>query len=337
MSTAGDGDLEWLQVKLQTAIREEDYAAAASLRDQIAGLTGSTPLPMRAAPPMSPTKSSNPLARARLELPPKLPDVEAARATSVVRRAGFLSDAEMEAVHAAAAQVRAEKGSASDRKNCFERQVREGGRTVFVNERLWQLLPDIFERMVEAAREADRELWGGVLEGRRQIALRSAEYHTVLAEGGLPMPVHHDYGSLVTVDLMLSDTSEFEGGCFQTLETDGELLTHDFERGDALFFLSHKDHAVTELTAGRRNIMVVELWEGVNRRCPQRCDQPWLPCYCTYRDEFQLYARHEPEEYTPIGLSDIERLRERGRLYYRQQESEGEREGEGSALSDDEV
>ena len=49
---------------------------------------------------------------------------------------------------------------------------------------------------------------------------------------------HYDAGSLVTMDLMLSSTADFTGGVFTTLEADGELLPHTFERGDLLIFLS---------------------------------------------------------------------------------------------------
>ena len=324
MCDAVSDDLPFLQAKLKAAVGLEDYAMAARLKSRIDELSGgvapapSAPVPAPAPPPPPPALSR--LAPRVWQQEPRLPDEKFAQGTSVKRLAGFLSDADMEAIHAAAAQVREEKGAASDRRNCYEREVREGGRTVFVNERLWQLLPDLFERCLEAVRAADAELWGGVLEGREQISLRSAEYHTVLASP-VAMPVHNDYGSLVTMDFMLSDTSEFEGGLFQTAESDGTLLTHDFERGDALLFLSHKFHAVTALEKGRRNIMVCELWEGVPRRCPQRCDQPWMPCYCVYNDRFKLYAPRRTidasKTYQPIGLSDIERLRERGLLEHR--------------------
>ena len=78
--------------------------------------------------------------------------------------------------------------------------------------------------------------------------MRCVEYHTVQPGGGLPDPKHHDIGSLLTVDILLSPRAEFGGGTFSTLEADGELLPHRFggrgegqERpGDALLFLSHK-------------------------------------------------------------------------------------------------
>ena len=47
-----------------------------------------------------------------------------------------------------------------------------------------------------------------------------------------------------------------------------------------------------------------------------------MPCYCAYRP-FTLYARHDSERYTPIGLSDIERLRLRGLADHAARTSEG--------------
>lgn len=61
-----------------------------------------------------------------------------------------------------------------------------------------------------------------MLEDREMLSIRSVEYHTVLEDGGVAMAQHADYGSLVTVDLLLSDTDAFQGGRFQTLESDGQ-------------------------------------------------------------------------------------------------------------------
>jgi hypothetical protein len=61
---------------------------------------------------------------------------------------------------------------------------------------------------------------------------------------------------------------------------------------------------------------VAEIWEGLPRRCPQRCDNPWLPCYCNYKP-FTLYERHSRGAYQRIGMSDIERLRVEGLEYYK--------------------
>ena len=114
------------------------------------------------------------------------------------------------------------------------------------------------------------------------LNLRSAEYHDIGPGGALPHPKHLDYGSLITVDFMLSDTDDFEGGTFSTLEADGTLQPRAFERGDMIIFLSHKYHCVAPVTAGRRNVLVCELWEGLPRICPQRCSDAFGPCYCRF-------------------------------------------------------
>ena len=204
-----------------------------------------------------------------------------------------------------------------------DRQLREGGRTVHINHHLAEMMPALHDRLLRAAREADRDHWRGaadadrpdvgVLDDRAMVALRSAEYHDVRgkAESALPMHLHGDYGSLVTIDLMLSHSSEYEGGVLQTMEADGNLLDHTFEQGDALIFLSHKEHGVTPVTSGRHKIVVCELWEGLPRRCPQRCDQPWYPCHCKYRP-LALYSSPRSSPWPPNGPTDMEKLRRNG-------------------------
>lgn len=46
------------------------------------------------------------------------------------------------------------------------------------------------------------------------------------------------------------------------MEVDGSLKQHQFELGDALVFVSHKYHCVGPVTAGRRRVLVTELFCG---------------------------------------------------------------------------
>ena len=195
---------------------------------------------------------------------PRLPAVDAAQRTTVARVPGFLSDEEIAALHAAAASVRERQGERL-RSNGLE----DGSwRTVFLNHHLRRLLPDLHARLWAAARQVDAEQGWNVLDGgRRALALRCAEHHTVLHRGGLPIQRHYDHGSLITMDIMLSDTAAFEGGTFRTLEPDGSLLARPFERGDLNVFLSHKFHCVDPVTSGERQVFVCEWWEGLERRC----------------------------------------------------------------------
>ena len=147
--------------------------------------------------------------------------------------------------------------------------------------------------LAAAFHEVDEASGWGLLDDRRaQLNLRVAEYHVVEEQGGLPIPKHIDYGSLMTLDIMLSHTSEFEGGIFQTLEADGSFASHPFERGDALIFQSHKYHSISPVTWGRRNVFIAEIWEGLARRCPRRCTEPWGACYCAFRPP-ELVYRHD--------------------------------------------
>ena len=277
-----------------------------------------------AKPPMSVTQ--------KMEAPRLVSEADAQR-TVVRHLPGFLSEADLESIHVAAETCRAAAAAAGFKvSSTYERQVREGGRTVWLNHRVLELLPELHARMMGAAQAASRELWGGVLDDRIALHLRSSEFHTVIHDAedsgrNIPMPVHADYGSLVTINLMLSDRSEYQGGVFQTLEADGSMLAHTFERGDALILLSHKWHSVTKLEGGRRNILVSEIWEGLPRRCPQRCDQPWLPCLCRMTEE-ALYT--QGAEARGIcwrdGMTDAERLLVNGRAFWRNERLERERQ-----------
>ena len=91
--------------------------------------------------------------------------------------------------------------------------------------------------------------------------------------------LHYDAGSLLTLDLMLSHTTEFTGGCFTTPQVDGSLRHHRLERGDAVLFVSHKYHHVTPVESGKRTVLVLEVWRGPARTCPHRCPNPEGACH----------------------------------------------------------
>lgn len=116
--------------------------------------------------------------------------------------------------------------------------------------------------------------WYGIDDEQRRSSIRVAEYHRMGPGGELRDPRHYDLDSLVTVDVMLTRRgTDFEGGDFQTMETDGTLQKHAFELGDALLFVSHKRHCVGTVTSGERSVLVCEIWRGVERNCPHRCER----------------------------------------------------------------
>lgn len=161
----------------------------------------------------------------------------------------------------------------------------------------------LLDKLLQAALDADKEQNWQILNGDlTDVNIRVIELHTVNAGGGLLDRTHCDKGSLVTVDVMLSDDKiHFSGGEFVTLEVieddgldapEGQqqqqqqkkserkkeekkckevLIKHPFEQGDVVVFPSHKYHSVNPVTGGLRQVMVVELWRGRARHCPHRC------------------------------------------------------------------
>eukprot|EP00746_Dinoflagellata_sp_MGD_P164895 gnl/MRDRNA2_/MRDRNA2_93835_c0_seq1.p1 gnl/MRDRNA2_/MRDRNA2_93835_c0~~gnl/MRDRNA2_/MRDRNA2_93835_c0_seq1.p1 ORF type:complete len:271 (+),score=42.44 gnl/MRDRNA2_/MRDRNA2_93835_c0_seq1:118-930(+) len=94
--------------------------------------------------------------------------------------------------------------------------------------------------------------------GAAELSVRVVEHWQYTPGGKLDDPWHYDIGSVVTVVVLLND--EFEGGVFRTHEFDGAMLEHPMKAGDAVCFVSHKYHNVTEVTAGTRHSLVMELW-----------------------------------------------------------------------------
>ena len=82
----------------------------------------------------------------------------------------------------------------------------------------------ILKRLLREARAVDAEEGWNLLGNPDSAASppcpvrwRNVEYHVVRPGGSLSDPKHFDPGSLVTVDVMLADTRDFEGGRFSTL------------------------------------------------------------------------------------------------------------------------
>jgi hypothetical protein len=158
---------------------------------------------------------------------------------------------------------------------------------------------------------ADAARWGLLEKRRGQplgIAPRCIEYHEVGAGGALADPQHYDHGSLLTLDIMLADgaAGDFEGGAFMAATTNAAATDsptpgakgsssssssssggaaaaaaaaaaapvferQDFGCRDALLFVSHKKHMVQPVTAGVRRVLILEIWQGAERRCGHRC------------------------------------------------------------------
>ena len=124
------------------------------------------------------------------------------------------------------------------------------------------------------------ERWGFHMESEK-VNVRVAEYHEMYPAGSLSGMDHCDVGSLITIDIMLQEGQT--GGIFQTVNNSHHTTSHEqFAQGDALVFVSHKHHRVTQLQKGVRKVLVVEYWRGEQRKCGHRCDVPHgLCCFST--------------------------------------------------------
>lgn len=129
---------------------------------------------------------------------------------------------------------------------------------------------DVYDRLLQVAHSLDAQLWQAI---RPDDDLEPEIEYIVYDVGQLGRPgniaPHCDNKSMVSMVVLLSDSSEFVGGvnCFEGNCSD-EARMVKLERGDAVFF--HGDaclHWITPVTAGRRVILQMELSSGRRQRC----------------------------------------------------------------------
>jgi predicted 2-oxoglutarate/Fe(II)-dependent dioxygenase YbiX len=220
----------------------------------------------------------------------KLPTTTEAQLTRVVRIPKLLTSEEIQQVHALHDTTSATLGSSGRTSEHQAAAYRAGSwETSYLNTAgtFKREAPALREKLLEAVRSTDAIHWQ-ILDRAEPGSLnpRCVEYHRVAPGGSLPQVDHHDAGSFITLDVMLSDSSDFEGGSFRTLEADGEMKQYDFEAGDALLFVSHKPHCVFPVTAGDRRVLVMEVWEGAERECGHRCAWHFGQCNHSATDSF---------------------------------------------------
>jgi len=117
-------------------------------------------------------------------------------------------------------------------------------------------LPAVERKLVEAIKAND----GYGLLAARDFNVRSFEYHAYCDGGSVMDAEHRDDGSLLTLSVLLSPPSDFEGGTFTTFQGE-ERVEHTLGRGDGVLFVSEKRHNVSPVIGDRR-ALIIELWEG---------------------------------------------------------------------------
>ena len=221
---------------------------------------------------------------AAVESPLHTVDEATAQLTKPVRLRRLLSKEDIAAVHRAAASIAARDADSTIDRSAWG-QPKGTWLVTFLNTKgaFEAELPELYARIRAAVVAVDAEHWN-VTKDVEYVNYRVAEYHTMHSQldgqptsGGLHTKRHCDHGSLITIDILLSDLADIEGGVLQTLEVGDELRSHAWEQGDALVFLSHKYHSVSKLTRGTRNVMVCELWQGTENASPTRDEKErWM-------------------------------------------------------------
>ena len=90
-----------------------------------------------------------------------------------------------------------------------------------------------------------------------------AQWHGYTPGGGVTDRGHRDTGSLLTMSVLLSSPSSFEGAAFSVLRGEGSEnerwveITDVASPGDAVIFPSELVHNVATLTKGTRRSCVV--------------------------------------------------------------------------------
>ncbi|CAD7928103.1 unnamed protein product [Amoebophrya sp. A120] len=202
---------------------------------------------------------------------PPLPTLRDAQQMPVVKLRNVLTADEISQIERLAQDCADERIGSEVRSH----DKRKAWKVLFLQQglRFQTEFPEICEKILQRVKKADKENWDLIQDGN--FNMRVIEYHRQVAPSpGLPDPWHYDQDSLLTLDILLSESvSSFSGGDFGTLEKNGDLEKHNFEsQGDALLFVSHKYHCVQPVTAGERRVLVIEFWRWPTRSCGHRCE-----------------------------------------------------------------
>eukprot|EP00931_Biecheleriopsis_adriatica_P046196 TRINITY_DN26514_c0_g1_i2.p1 TRINITY_DN26514_c0_g1~~TRINITY_DN26514_c0_g1_i2.p1 ORF type:complete len:259 (-),score=58.14 TRINITY_DN26514_c0_g1_i2:121-864(-) len=149
-----------------------------------------------------------------------------------------------------------------------------------IEHQLKEFAAQLYERLMQTAQALDAQLWHGIRKDETYFPeIEYIEYDVrKLGEPGT-IEKHRDNESQVTAVVLLTPSSEFQGGvnCFEGGEDsddDSDARLVKLEVGDAVFFYGDRCyHWITPVVAGRRIILQME----ISRALP--------PCSCSLLPE----------------------------------------------------
>ncbi|GMH54769.1 hypothetical protein TrRE_jg8879 [Triparma retinervis] len=199
-------------------------------------------------------------------------NVGRARSSKVSVKRGLLNDADITSLIQMTDDIEAMEGRVGNNpeNRTHERNFKYSMQLGPPLSHLRNKLPNVVGKIIKFAE--DSLSWGKWTDeggplfgfaGMATLSIRVAEVWTYDIGGGLTDQYHFDTDSIMTIVTLLSDPGDdFDGGDFQTYESDNSQLSYGMQKGDGVCFVSHKYHNISRVTRGRRKSLVVELWEG---------------------------------------------------------------------------
>lgn len=124
--------------------------------------------------------------------------------------------------------------------------------------------PKIYNRLIDTAWACDGKLWKGIGQGFELYPeLEFIEYDVGKMQRVGSIDPHCDNGSKVSMIVLLSEPTEFQGGAnfFEDGTESGKKV--DLKLGDAVFFRGEEcEHWIAPVTSGRRAVLQLELSVG---------------------------------------------------------------------------
>ena len=123
--------------------------------------------------------------------------------------------------------------------------------------------PAIYAKLMNIMRAVDSKMWDRI--PRYSAVFPEIEYivYEKLAGGDSPfIEPHVDNDSVITLLTLLCDPEDFVGGLnmFEPAAKGGGKRSHQLARGDVIVFRGEKlEHWITPITAGKRELLQVEL------------------------------------------------------------------------------
>ncbi|GAB5363945.1 hypothetical protein AAMO2058_000926800 [Amorphochlora amoebiformis] len=180
----------------------------------------------------------------------------------------------------------------------------KGHNCTYLNRDFLTEMPEIFERLQNLAKNAipkpyrvltiklDEESLSEYILTRvdSELNIETIKSATLRMCKSILSILHSDTGSVITIVAMLSDEKEYNGGILQTRDLHCGIHSHPMRLGDAHIYRSQQTHRVLPVSAGIRQVLVVEFWLEIIEKGEEKLK------------EFETYWRRQFNRVVPLGL-----------------------------------